>query len=100
MTKNVLYVGLNPTHFKTEGKLTHFPLIEIIPRPPTDLQVQSALDAFSSYTHIIITSKSTVKILKDYVPLDLWKKKEYHSRWTDYRLLPQRNWDRSVHCCD
>lgn len=74
MTKhNVLYVGLNPCHYIAKGQLTHLPLIEIVPRP--DPEVIGALANFSQYTHVIITSKSTVQILKDTVSWVEWKKK-------------------------
>lgn len=75
MKSNVLYIGLNPSNYKTAGTLTHLPLIEIIPRPKNDPDVECALANLPNYTHLIITSKSTVQILKDYVSLDEWKTK-------------------------
>lgn len=68
MTKKILYTGLEvPAHL--EGKVTHCPLIRIQPRSIHDLSVQQALSQFSFYTHIVITSKSTISILLDYLPI-------------------------------
>lgn len=71
----ILYVGLNPANYKTDGELTHLPLIEIVPRPKNDPDIECTLAAFPLYTHLIITSKSTLQILKEYVSLAEWKTK-------------------------
>jgi len=49
-----LYFGLDPTHFKSDMRVEHFPLIKIVPR-----LVQIALDGI---THIIFTSKIGVQL--------------------------------------
>lgn len=67
--KRILYLGLDPTHCTLEGLITHFPVIQIIPVKATDPLLQYALNDFNQYTHIVITSKSTVKILADYLPI-------------------------------
>ncbi|CUI17651.1 Uroporphyrinogen-III synthase [Candidatus Protochlamydia naegleriophila] len=65
--KQVLYTGLDPSHYQGTGQITHCPLIQIIPRPLTDPSLQSAFSAFHSYTHLIITSKTTIPILQAYL---------------------------------
>ena len=66
---HVLYTGLDPAHYKTKDKLTHIPFIRITPRLPNREDIRSAFAIFLQYTHIIITSKSTIKILIDYLNL-------------------------------
>lgn len=56
MKKRVLYLGLDPSRFITDGIVTHYPVIKIVPR---DLP---ALD-FTLFDTIIFTSRSSVKIL-------------------------------------
>lgn len=68
-TKKILYLGLDPSHYQTDGEVTHWPVIQIIPRPLSDEPLQKALKRFDDYTHIVVTSKSTVAILKEYLPL-------------------------------
>ncbi len=75
MSKRILYLGLDPSHIN--GEVTHWPVIRIVPRPISELQV---LQDFNHYSHVIITSKSSVAILRDYLPhygfnLDTWKEK-------------------------
>lgn len=67
-SKKILYLGLDLTNFKTIGEVTHCPLIQIVPRPLSDPSIQDALKHFKEYTHVVVTSKSTVDILKDYLP--------------------------------
>lgn len=62
--KTVLYLGLDPTHCKAEGHIIHCPLIEIVPRPVDE----SAFEALAEYTHVLVTSKSAIQILTDYLP--------------------------------
>jgi len=81
MSKRILYLGLDPAHYHSEGSVTHWPIIQIVPRPLTDISIQQALVAFEQYTHIIVTAKSTVAILRDYlprlgIPLQTWMAKK------------------------
>ena len=78
--KQTLYLGLDPTHYQGDGEVTHWPIIQIIPRPLSDPLLQKALKRFAEYTHVIVTSKSTVAILKEYlpqagIPLAIWAAK-------------------------
>lgn len=69
MTHSVLYLGLNPTHYITQGIVTHCPIIHIKARPYDDFLIQEALKDFHLYSHVIFTSKTTVKILCEYLKL-------------------------------
>jgi uroporphyrinogen-III synthase len=80
MSKHILYLGLDPTHYQTDGEIFHWPIIQIVPRPLQDSALQQSLSHFNTYSHILITSKSTVRILKDYlprlnIPLSVWANK-------------------------
>jgi uroporphyrinogen-III synthase len=78
--KQVLYTGLDPSHYKSAGEISHIPFIQIVPRPLTDPFVQQALQKFSKYTHIIVTSKSTVKILEKYLCNYGFNKEEWRAK--------------------
>lgn len=80
MPKRILYLGLDPAHYIHQGKLTHWPIIQIVPRPLSDCSVQEAFNNFPCYTHVIVTSKSTVSIMQDYLSelgmdLKIWAQK-------------------------
>ena len=81
MTKKILYLGLDPSRYLSNGQVTHWPIIQIVPRPLSDPSIKSALNHFEAFTHVIATSKSTVAILIDYleqlnIPLHRWAAKE------------------------
>jgi uroporphyrinogen-III synthase len=65
--KAILYLGTDPTHFKTDGKLIHYPVIRIVPRPLQDSAVQDVFKRIDAFSHVIFTSKNTVRIFFDYV---------------------------------
>lgn len=78
--KKILYLGHDPCRFFCEGELTHFPIIKTVPYPLEDSNIQSAIKQFSSFTHLIITSRQTVfclqRALKYYnISKNLWDKK-------------------------
>lgn len=56
--KNILYLGTDPTYYKAEGKLIHFPIIELISRPIEE--IRPTLEKLKSFTHLIFTSKHGV----------------------------------------
>ncbi|MBS0622688.1 MAG: uroporphyrinogen-III synthase [Verrucomicrobia bacterium] len=68
--KRVAYFGLDPTHFATDGLLFHLPLIEIEP-----LETPSLAETLTKASHILFTSKTTVKLLIERVGVDLLKSK-------------------------
>ncbi|MFI0435462.1 MAG: uroporphyrinogen-III synthase [Parachlamydiaceae bacterium] len=80
MDKHILYLGLDPSHYKRDRPLIHYPIIKIVPRSLSDSAIHVPLKNFDDYSHIIITSKSTAAILRDYLPkmginLESWRKK-------------------------
>lgn len=66
--KRILYLGLDPTHYISQGEIVHWPIIQIVRRPLSDPLIKQALQDFDRYSHVIITSKSTVAILQEYLP--------------------------------
>jgi uroporphyrinogen-III synthase len=61
--KHILYLGSDPTHFRcasAQSVIIHYPVIEIVPR---ELSLLRAYEQWSSYTHILVTSKNTVWVL-------------------------------------
>lgn len=80
MTKRILYLGLDPQHYRRQvkGEVVHWPVIQIVPRPMSDPCVQETLLRFPLYSHLIVTSKSTIKILSNYLTqlkIKNWKNK-------------------------
>ncbi|MCH9612954.1 MAG: hypothetical protein S4CHLAM102_14540 [Chlamydiia bacterium] len=65
--KDVLYLGIDPTNFKTDRFVRHLPLIRVVPRPLHAIDVQRAFRSLLQYTHIVFTSKSSVKIFFRYI---------------------------------
>lgn len=47
--------------------MTHCPLIKIVPIPLSEPSLKESLIKFDSYTHVVITSKSTISILLNYL---------------------------------
>jgi len=64
--KAVLYLGIDPKHFKTDKPLIHCPLLEIVARPIDSMEIKQVFGSILDYTHIIFTSKSAVKIFFKY----------------------------------
>lgn len=58
--KRILYLGTDPSHFKSDGQIIHCPLIQIVPRPIE--QVASAYEQFASSSHVLFTSKNAVNL--------------------------------------
>lgn len=80
MKKRILYLGLDPSYYIGDGEIVHFPIIKIFPRPLSDPIISQALQSFDHYSHVIVTSKSAVAILSDYLlqlgmNLEIWKSK-------------------------
>lgn len=62
MKKTTLYLGLDPINFKTKNNIIHCPLIQIIPRNFESVEITSTFVDIPQYTHIIFTSKNSVKV--------------------------------------
>lgn len=64
--KTTLYLGTDPTEFEGQGRaqghLIHYPVIKIVPRSFDEPELKRAFDDINAYTHLIFTSKNTVKI--------------------------------------
>ncbi|HEV8051047.1 MAG TPA: uroporphyrinogen-III synthase [Parachlamydiaceae bacterium] len=63
--KKTLYLGLElPPHLQSEN-VVHHPFIRIIPKEATEPDLKLSFENFKTYTHLIFTSKSAVKIFFD-----------------------------------
>lgn len=63
--KNVLYLGSDPSSFLKKGKIIHYPIIKIEPRPFAE--IEKAYKFLASYTHVLFTSKHAVEIFFQYL---------------------------------
>jgi uroporphyrinogen-III synthase len=61
--RNVLYLGLDPTRFVANGKITHYPIIKIVPRSVRELT--PFFQTHLCWTHVILTSAAALKIFFD-----------------------------------
>lgn len=69
--KKILYLGTDPSSYKCEGKIIHYPVIKIVPR--NDLS--TAFSQLSTYTHLLFSSKNTVHVFFQQLDkLDISKK--------------------------
>jgi uroporphyrinogen III methyltransferase/synthase len=65
--KKTLFTGLDPTFFDVGKSCLHVPLIEIIPRAFENKDIQTMFSQLKDFTHVIFTSKNTVRIFFDYL---------------------------------
>lgn len=64
LLKKILYLGLDPSRYPIgQAHLIHWPIIQIVPRSMADQAIQQALEQFSSYSHIVLTSQTAVHLL-------------------------------------
>ena len=66
MEKGVLYLGIDPTHFRTTKRVLHMPLLRIVRRPVDSKELHDIFSHIPEYTHLIFTSKSAVRIFFSY----------------------------------
>ena len=66
MKKSALYLGIDPTHFKTDKQIIHMPLLRILQRPMDSKELQRIFGHIPQYTHVVFTSKSAVKFFFSY----------------------------------
>ncbi len=64
MVKKILYLGTDPSHYKTDHLLIHYPVIKIVPCPKE--KVTPYLENWDAYTHVVFTSKNGVAVLASY----------------------------------
>lgn len=58
-----LYLGIDPpSSFFQDRRLVHNPIIQIFPRPFENEEIISAFKELSLYTHLIFTSKNSVRL--------------------------------------
>ncbi len=67
--KCALYLGVDPSHFKSEKRVIHMPLIRIVRREVDSRELSRIFDHLYDYTHILFTSKSSVRIFLTYLKL-------------------------------
>ncbi len=60
----ILYLGLDPSRYQTEGEITHLPLIHIVPKP--FLEVAHLFEKLKNYTHVLFTSRSAIPPYVEY----------------------------------
>ncbi|NDE83019.1 MAG: uroporphyrinogen-III synthase [Chlamydiia bacterium] len=60
--KKILYLGIDPTHFQTDGLVVHYPIIQVAPRSHNDPDLSAIFCKIKEYTHIIFTSKTSVRL--------------------------------------
>lgn len=64
--KHALYLGVDPSHFQTEKEIVHMPLIKIVRRRVDSCEIMKIFEHIPDYTHIVFTSKSSVRIFLSY----------------------------------
>ncbi len=59
--KKILYLGTDPTFFKGDGEVIHYPMIRLVPRSIQDPIIQTMLTDIEFFTHLLFTSKNAVR---------------------------------------
>jgi uroporphyrinogen-III synthase len=67
--KHALYLGIDPSYFKSEKIVVHMPLIKIVKRPIDSKELLRIFEHLPDYTHIVFTSKSSVRIFLAYLKM-------------------------------
>lgn len=67
MQKSVLYLGIDAKHYKSDKPIIHMPLVAVEPRPIDSIEIRRIFSEILSYTHLIFTSKSSVKLFVNYL---------------------------------
>lgn len=62
-----LYFGIDLPQPPIDTKYTHFPLIKPLPRDPNTPDIENVFNHLESYSHIIFTSKSSVRTFFAYL---------------------------------
>lgn len=93
--KTALYVGLDAP-MRSNVKVIHCPLIEVIPRPKDSPDIKDALAKLPEVTHVIVTSKTAATCLLELnidpskVFLSVGRKTSDALYWTKNVLTAQR----------
>lgn len=79
MSGKCLYLGTDPSRFKTDKTVVHYPILDLKPRDYQLPEMKSAWMDFQMYTHILFTSKNAVRFfweaLQHFYPGDLLEDK-------------------------
>src|SRR6185503_382910 len=62
--KKALYLGLDPSRYRTEKRLIHYPIITIEKRPFEE--VKSHFQALSDFSAILLTSRTAASLFFEY----------------------------------
>lgn len=65
----ILYLGIDLPNIYREKKAIHYPIIKISPRSPHLPEISQAYAEFDLFTHVIFTSKNSVRLFFEYAPL-------------------------------
>lgn len=65
MSQTTLYLGLDPTNFKTANRLIHCPIIQAVPRPFDAPEIAHVFADIPKYTHFIFTSQVAIQVFFD-----------------------------------
>ncbi|MFT4552460.1 MAG: uroporphyrinogen-III synthase [Chlamydiales bacterium] len=60
--KKILYLGLDPSRYKAQGDIHHFPVIHIVARSGNSLEVLDSFKDVPLYTHMVFTSRNAARI--------------------------------------
>lgn len=63
----ILYLGLDIPDYLKDQSVIHYPIIKIVPVPSDSPDIKTAFAELTQYTHIIFTSKNSVRIFVDYL---------------------------------
>ena len=65
--KRILYFGIDPQNYLDQGLVTHYPLIQIIPRFFSAPDIQNVLQLMPIFTHCIFTSQNSVELFFEHL---------------------------------
>lgn len=68
LKKTVLYLGLDAPQASGDVEIIHYPIIRIAPRNPSNPDIVACFSQIPHVTHLIFTSKNSVKIFADFLP--------------------------------
>jgi len=73
--KRILYTGLTPPSPNSDELIIHYPVIEILPRACDDKNIAHIIRNLHKYSHVIFTSKTTVRIFCQLIDCAAFKDK-------------------------
>ncbi len=73
--RTILYLGSDPSQFKSEGRVIHWPVIRIVPRTIRSPEIQRAFADLGDYSHLIFMSKHAVLVFFEHLSQCGWEEK-------------------------